>query len=245
MFTKGTTGGGLAEMGRLWHNGGDDERGSRSQDCGGVITYGGFLLAAVVLMVLARLSPLFPGDLGLSQAIQSLDSPRVEGIMSGISFPGVFPRSLVITLGLAIILWVFRRRLEALFVAITLISYPMGLVIKALVSRPRPDAELLRVLEMGSTEGSFPSGHVLFVTVFLGFLLYLASTRLGGGFWQWLCQGILILAIVGTGLSRIYLGAHWPSDVLGGYLVGGLILAPIIGLYRGFVAPRWGNYAMG
>lgn len=211
---------------------------------GGIVLYGGFSLAAVVLIVLARLSPVFPADQDLAQAIQAIDSSNVEQLMAAVSFPGAFPRPLVIILAIAVAFWLLRYRLEAIFVTVTLVSYPVGLLIKALVSRPRPDPALVRVLEAGATEGSFPSSHVLLATVFLGFLLYLASTRLSPGAWRWLWQGLLVAAMLAMGVSRVYLGAHWPSDVLGSYLIGGLILAPIVALYRGFIAPRWHNYEM-
>lgn len=95
-----------------------------------------------------------------------------------------------------------------------------NLGIKLLVQRPRPD--VLRLVE--ETGYSFPSGHSFVSMAFYGLLIYLAATRLRGG-WRWgLCAvlGVLVLCI---GLSRIYLGVHYPSDVLAGFCGGFLWLA--------------------
>lgn len=93
------------------------------------------------------------------------------------------------------------------------------LAIVNLVNRPRPTAEqILRVTEHpGST--SFPSGHLIFITISLAILMlcighrYLPRWAVPIG---WLLAALIILAV---GVDRIYGGAHWPSDVLAGMLI--------------------------
>ena len=79
---------------------------------------------------------------------------------------------------------------------------------------------------------SFPSGHVVFYIHFFGFLFFLSYVLLRRGRLRraaLVLTGFLISII---GVSRVYLGAHWPSDVVGAYLAGGLWLMLMIEVYR-------------
>jgi len=113
----------------------------------------------------------------------------------------------------------------------------LGGLVKVIVARPRPTAPLVNVFAL-LTDSSFPSGHVLLFTAFLGFLLFMLytlvphSTRRTLGF---VLFGALIALV---GVSRVYLGEHWPSDVLGAYLLGSLWLTLTIYLY-GWGKPRF------
>jgi membrane-associated phospholipid phosphatase len=82
------------------------------------------------------------------------------------------------------------------------------------------------------TSYSFPSGHVMFYLGFFGFVGFLAFSL-----WKPSIKRTLLLVLIGTlvaliGVSRVYLGEHWPSDVLGSYLLGSLTLVASIQLYR-------------
>ena len=82
---------------------------------------------------------------------------------------------------------------------------------------------------------SFPSGHVTFYVCFFGFLFFVAFALLpkGSNVRRVACA-LAALPVLLVGLSRVYLGAHWPSDTLGAYLFSGLWLAFSLDLYR-----RW------
>jgi membrane-associated phospholipid phosphatase len=100
-------------------------------------------------------------------------------------------------------------------------------VIKALVARPRPTADLVRVYDSPESY-SFPSTTAFFAATFLGILGYLA--------WQPRRRVVIvtlgILLLLSSGLSRVYVGAHWATDVLGGWLLGGAWLLVLIALHR-------------
>jgi len=88
-------------------------------------------------------------------------------------------------------------------------------IIKVIIHRPRPD--ILKLVEVGGY--SFPSWHAMTAVSFFGYLIYLILTY----FKHWtryIFTGLLGLLIFTIGLSRIYLGVHYPSDVLGGYIFG-------------------------
>ena len=116
--------------------------------------------------------------------------------------------------------WVVSRRPDALLlVAAVVCAEALGFAVKVLVDRPRPDGGGLGDL---IASASFPSGHVVRSCVAVGVLVWLAwpSPRLR---WPALAGGLVGLGLMG--LARVASGEHWPSDVIGGYLVGGIVLA--------------------
>jgi membrane-associated phospholipid phosphatase len=194
------------------------------------------LIVAIILFAtlafLAKTTPYFPIDLQISHAIQTIDSPFFAGLMTIVSWPGFMPQSVIIPLLIAFVLYLYRLRWEALTSLVAAGS--SGLIndlVKNIIERPRPPANLVDVFS-ALTSYSFPSGHVMFYTISFGFVWYLAYTLLKPS-WK---RGFLLVffgsLILLVGVSRIYLGHHWPSDVLGAYLLGGLVLMAIILLYR-------------
>ena len=93
------------------------------------------------------------------------------------------------------------------------------LVIVNLVNRPRPTADqILRVTEHpGST--SFPSGHLIFITISAGVLMLCLGHRYLPRWARPIGWAVVAGIVVAVGLDRIYVGAHWPSDVLAGALI--------------------------
>jgi undecaprenyl-diphosphatase len=87
---------------------------------------------------------------------------------------------------------------------------------------------------------SFPSGHTVHYVVFFGFLCFLVFTLLRPRALRWAMLGLLAGMMLLVGPARIHLGAHWASDVLGGYLFGAAMLLGIISLYRWWSGPKSG-----
>ena len=90
-------------------------------------------------------------------------------------------------------------------------------IIKAIIQRPRPPYAD-RLVEIGGW--SFPSGHsTTSMAVFL-MLIYIVRTQVRSSFAKNLLTVILAIPMICVGLSRIYLGVHYPSDVIGGWSLG-------------------------
>ena len=110
-------------------------------------------------------------------------------------------------------------------------------LIKAAIGRPRPLTTVVDVF-VPVSGNSFPSGHVMFYSVFFGFLFFLAWTRLPRSFWRAAAMALTGGLIVLIGPSRMYLGAHWLSDVIAAHLLGFIIVAFGIEFYLRYLAPR-------
>ncbi len=107
--------------------------------------------------------------------------------------------------------------------------------LKAAVDRPRPRLSQL----VHTTDSSYPSGHALAATVFwlavpAVLALWAASRRFVRG-----AAALCALVVLAVACSRVYLGVHWPSDVIGAMLYGLLLLAPLylLGTRRAASAP--------
>jgi membrane-associated phospholipid phosphatase len=193
-------------------------------------------LAAMGLMVFGGLTFLVTGgltadaDLVATQAVQGIAAPWFGPLMLGVSAFGFSPQSYIIVAIVAALFWRAGYRTESGFALAAAASAILTELIKALVGRPRPDAEVVDVI-VGATGHSFPSGHTLFYVSFFGFLAYLAYAQLKPGRVRtavlWL-TGILILLV---GPSRIWMGHHWASDVLASYALGLTYLVLLVQLY--------------
>jgi undecaprenyl-diphosphatase len=175
-----------------------------------------------------------PGDRVISDWFAEFDLPSIDSLMQAVSSLGdTIPAVIIVSL-VVIVLLFFKRRLEALFVAILpSLAALLTWFIKVLVDRPRPGDKLL-----GNGGLSFPSGHVSHIAVFLGFLFYLLPGLIKQRVIVAALQAIIVMLILLMVASRVYLGEHWPSDVLGGIMLGGLILAPAINLYNKYAIRR-------
>jgi undecaprenyl-diphosphatase len=109
--------------------------------------------------------------------------------------------------------------------AAALIACGLNAVLKQFLHRTRPDT--LYVTHMKFKSYSFPSGHAFGSVVVYGLLAYLAFKYLPQP-WNVLAAVILGILILLVGLSRVYLGAHFPTDVLGGWILGAIALILII-----------------
>ena len=116
-----------------------------------------------------------------------------------------------------LVYWCINRRAGARLFMLLLFSACLNEGAKLLADQPRPfnyDPRVIKFVHEDS--GGLPSGHTQSAVVVWGYLAYCFKKKS-----LWLLAGFLILAIP---LSRIYLGAHFPTDLLGGYVLGALVL---------------------
>jgi membrane-associated phospholipid phosphatase len=188
------------------------------------------LSGAIMLSFIARRTQFFPGDMSITKTLQKRKNPLVRKFMLGISEIGFPTMAVPITVCIASIFWALRFRLEALFILLTSTSNILNAIVKRVIKRPRPTHELVTVVRV-INEPSFPSGHVMHYTNLFGLLIYLLATNWRSGRLRnaliTICTGL----IVAIGPSRVYLGAHWPSDVMAGYLYGGLWFGGVMVIY--------------
>ncbi|MDP9077651.1 MAG: phosphatase PAP2 family protein [Bacteroidota bacterium] len=185
---------------------------------------GGLIAVFMLLTAFVFLDPLSKIDREFSEEIQEHHYLVLDQLMRGISAFGYMPVSAILVGATALFFLLCRYKREALFVMLSALSGLISTLVKLLVNRPRPAASLVRVLEK-TQQQSFPSGHVLFYVVFFGFLLLLMYQLTGLPRILRRAISILSLLLIFTiPISRIYLGAHWFTDVLGGFILGLLTL---------------------
>ncbi len=173
------------------------------------------LLAAclVVLCVLVAIGALRQVDRALLDLVQSVRAPFLDVFASAVGLLGQAEVTGGIALGLAVAR--LRRRQRDAWIPLLLVAVlAVEVVLKTLVPQPIPPRELSRTVELVpfahvAFAGAFPSGHVARTA----FLAGVARVPL------WLAVCLVALMMV----TRVYLADHWPSDVLGGLLLGTFI----------------------
>jgi membrane-associated phospholipid phosphatase len=184
------------------------------------------------LVVLANMFDYFPFDLAITRAIQTVHALWFYNVMIWLSYFGYLPQVFVMIGLIAAMLFTIGLRWEAVVALIAAGGAAvLATLIKFAVHRPRPGADLVTVIQQLPSY-SFPSGHVLTYTAFFGFLFFLSYALL-----KIPAVRVVVLVMLGgiialIGVSRIYVGDHWASDVLGAYLLGSLWLVVCVQIYQ-------------
>jgi undecaprenyl-diphosphatase len=203
---------------------------------GGPALWGGIwlvlLAGAIVLSVLAGMHSRLPGDLDITEWIQDSLLPGM-GVSRLVRAVG----STEVVLGtggaVAVVLWLLGRQRQALLLAVGLIALALLQTgIKQIVDRPRPteDPAITGLIDLraGFSSPSFPSGHVMSPALLYGFLLYVLPRMALPGVLKLVLLGWCAFVLTMAGPAQVYVGVHWPSDVVGGYAWAAVLLLPLI-----------------
>lgn len=129
----------------------------------------------------------------------------------------------VVTIVLILIL-LFRNKDGLLLGFVAANSALTNQLLKYIIKRERP--LVVKLIEQGGY--SYPSGHAMISLSIYGFLLYLVFKKINNKFIKYSIGGLLLILILSVGVSRIYLGVHYASDIIGGYLLALIELILII-----------------
>lgn len=169
--------------------------------------------------------------------IQGLESSALTRVMKFFTTAGSTVSVFIIS---CLILWylfsVLHHRAEAiLFFTVNVGAAVINQSMKLVFHRPRPDDH--RLIDI--TGYSFPSGHSMSAFAMYGILVFLLWRHLQTSWGRFLIILIGTAMTLAIGISRIYLGVHYPSDVLGGYLAGAFWLAASIWVYQSIAESRY------
>jgi undecaprenyl-diphosphatase len=188
----------------------------------GLTLLAGLALALGVLFLFSWLAEeVFEGDTqtfdeGVRAAINQHASPALTSLMRFITFFG--STIFIIASGICIVLifiWIKWRHAALLFTITMAGALVLNGTLKLLFHRARPEAFFDTI---APTSYSFPSGHALYSLCFYGTLAVITSARLQSRAVRITCWAAAVSLILLIGISRIYLGVHYPSDVLAGYM---------------------------
>ncbi len=148
----------------------------------------------------------------------------------------------LLAVAVAFFIWRGWRLSAVLLAASTLGGMFLTTILKAIFQRERPD-----LIATGYDAGffSFPSGHATMAVGFYGALTLILAYRTRG-FLRWLIAALGVATVLLIGLSRMYLGVHYPTDILAGYLAAPLWLVFVGSLHfvwisvRGLKGREWG-----
>jgi membrane-associated phospholipid phosphatase len=164
-------------------------------------------------------------DTKVLHALRQTHTHNLDVLMTGITFLGESRFLIVVSIGIGIYLLWKRQIAEALTLFIAAIGASgLNYVLKIVFARARPEL-WERIID--EKFYSFPSGHATLSLVIYGLIAYLLITYLSRG-WRVYVISLTALLILAIGFSRLYLGVHWPTDVMAGYASGSVWLIACI-----------------
>ena len=195
------------------------------------------ILFILLIMILAIVEDVFEKE------IMKLDIIGY-GIVSSLIDPSVTPIAIVITnlggaivictLTIILLLLVKNKKISFCILLNLIITTLLNLFLKNIIQRPRP-VEFRLISETGY---SFPSGHSMISMAFYGFLIYLIYKYFKNRKLKIILITFLSILIIAIGISRIYLGVHYTSDVIAGFMISVCYLIIYTSLVKKYIIER-------
>lgn len=158
--------------------------------------------------------------------VRKLSSPGIDKMWI---FFTKFGNAITVIGIVLVFLFIFRNWYGIFLTASTILSIVTNSIIKYIIRRARPD--YLRLIKQGGY--SFPSGHAMISVAIYGVLFYLVIKKIKNKVLKIVLSSLLIFIILAIGISRIYVGVHYPTDVIAGYLLATAELIIIIEIFNG------------
>ncbi len=192
------------------------------------------LLMFIIITILVCINHIQAFDDFIYEKLFQLRSNSLDVIMKGITTCGNTIPIIIMVIGLAITL-PKREKILAVISPTTIMG--MNWIIKHIICRPRPDH--LRLIKQGGY--SYPSGHAMVSIAVYGFLISYVLEYVKDKKWKIAFVSVFTLLILGIGMSRIYVGVHYPSDVIAGYFLAIAMETVIVLFGRGYKNDKNGS----
>lgn len=157
-------------------------------------------------------------DQNVTEFVTSFRRPALTNYFIAVTEIGdLYGYIVVLAITILVSLLVFKRWKYVVQISLVLIlSAVSNLVLKRFIDRARPDIDHMVIVKTLS----YPSGHAMSAIAFYGFVMYLFYKYIKNIYVKILAMFLTAVLILSIGISRIYLGVHFPSDILGGYIAG-------------------------
>jgi undecaprenyl-diphosphatase len=201
------------------------------------ITFAALLALFILEAVLVATGSTGNIDKSLLDGFMSMRNDFLTSIMRAITFCANSWTIVGVCVVLLILPTRFRFGIPATLAVI--VASALNSLLKVIIGRSRPD-EMVRLIDIGAN--SFPSGHATSGFVFYILLMILLRRYFflrGRPGFAWFFTATLSMLTLGIGISRIYLGVHYPTDIFGGWLLGCMLVIIFLTFYEIYYPQQW------
>ena len=188
-------------------------------------------LVVTLLAVLIRLRVTYRADLAVTKALQDYEHPWATRAANGATWMGNSLTVVLLCAGFEIVAFLTGEGVAFVLAPLTLLALPLNAAVKNCVDRARPGEEEAKIHPGPRWGFSYPSGHSMGSAAFYGFLAFLLWVLVPAMPLRVTLAALFAGLPVLVGLSRVYLGAHWASDVVGGWAGGLFVAVPLALIY--------------